>query len=85
MAELDRDLIAGLRQNTRLCKLVSTIVVMCRKTLVLALRLGLRFNPFSYTLAFTMLPPRTYVAAYALALAPVVAIAMLATGWFTRR
>lgn len=53
--------------------------------LVLALRLVLWFNPLSYALAFTTLPPRTCVAAYALALAPVAAIAMLATGWFTRR
>ena len=51
---------------------------------VLALRLLLWFNPpLSYALAFTSLPLRIYVAACALALAPVVTIAMVATGWFT--
>lgn len=51
---------------------------------VLALRLVLWFNPpLSYALAFTTLPLRTYVAACAVALAPVVTIAMFATGWFT--
>jgi len=51
---------------------------------VLALRLVLWFNPpLSYALAFTTLPLRTYVAACAVALAPVVLIAMIATGWFT--
>ncbi|MBA3455837.1 MAG: VTT domain-containing protein [Deltaproteobacteria bacterium] len=50
---------------------------------VLALRLVLWFNPpLSYALAFTTLPLRTYVAACALALAPVVLIAMIATSWF---
>ena len=42
------------------------------------------FNPpLSQALAFTTLPLRTYVAACALALAPVVAIAVVATGWST--
>lgn len=51
---------------------------------VLALRLVLWFNPpLSYALAFTKLPVRTYVAACAVALAPVVTVAMIATGWFT--
>ncbi len=51
---------------------------------VLVLRLVLWFNPpLSYGLAFTTLRLRTYVAACALALAPVVTIAMVATGWFT--
>ena len=51
---------------------------------VLALRLVLWFNPpLSYALALTTVPLRTYVAACALALAPVVAIAMVATGWLT--
>lgn len=50
---------------------------------VFALRLVLWFNPpLSYALAFTTLPLRTYVAACAVALAPVVLIAMLATSWF---
>jgi uncharacterized membrane protein YdjX (TVP38/TMEM64 family) len=50
---------------------------------VLALRLLLWFNPpLSYALAFTTLPLRTYLAACAVALAPVVTIAMIATGWF---
>jgi len=50
---------------------------------VLALRLVLWFNPpLSYALAFTSLRLRIYVAACALALAPVVTIAMVATGWF---
>jgi uncharacterized membrane protein YdjX (TVP38/TMEM64 family) len=50
---------------------------------VLVLRLVLWFNPpLSYALAFTTLPLRTYVAACAVALAPVVTIAMVATGWF---
>lgn len=46
------------------------------------LRLVLWFNPpLSYTLALTRAPAGTYVAACALALAPVVAIAVFATGW----
>jgi uncharacterized membrane protein YdjX (TVP38/TMEM64 family) len=50
---------------------------------VLALRLVLWFNPpLSYALAFTSMPARTYFAACAVALAPVVALAMIATGWF---
>lgn len=50
---------------------------------VLVLRLVLWFNPpLSYALAFTTLPTRTYLGACAVALAPVVAIAMVATGWF---
>ena len=50
---------------------------------VLALRLVLWFNPpLSYALAFTTLPLRIYLAACAVALAPVVTIAMVATGWF---
>jgi len=49
---------------------------------VLALRLVLWFNPpLSYALAFTTLSLRTYMAACAVALAPVVTIAMVATGW----
>ena len=48
------------------------------------MRLVLWFNPpLSYALAFTTLPLRTYMAACAVALAPVVTIAMIATGWFT--
>lgn len=38
--------------------------------------------PMSYALAFTTVPARTYVLAYATALAPVVTIAMIATSWF---
>jgi uncharacterized membrane protein YdjX (TVP38/TMEM64 family) len=50
---------------------------------VLALRLVLWFNPaLSYALAFVPIPARTYIAACAVALAPVVAAAMIATGWF---
>jgi uncharacterized membrane protein YdjX (TVP38/TMEM64 family) len=50
---------------------------------VLALRLVLWFNPpLSYALAFTTMPARTYIAACAVALAPVVALAMVATSWF---
>jgi uncharacterized membrane protein YdjX (TVP38/TMEM64 family) len=50
---------------------------------VVLLRLVLWFNPpLSYALAFTPMSARTYVAACAVALAPVVAVAMLATGWF---
>ncbi|MBA3464321.1 MAG: VTT domain-containing protein [Deltaproteobacteria bacterium] len=50
---------------------------------VVVLRLVVWFNaPLSYALAFTVLPLRTYVAACAVALAPVVTIAMVATGWF---
>jgi uncharacterized membrane protein YdjX (TVP38/TMEM64 family) len=50
---------------------------------VLLLRLVLWFNPpLSYALAMTRVPAREYVAGCAIALAPVVAIAMFATGWF---
>lgn len=50
---------------------------------VLLLRLVLWFNPpLSYALAFVRMPARTYIAACATALAPVVALAMIATGWF---
>jgi uncharacterized membrane protein YdjX (TVP38/TMEM64 family) len=50
---------------------------------VLVLRLVLWFNPpLSYALAFAAVPLRLYVAACAIALAPVVALAMVATSWF---
>jgi len=50
---------------------------------VLLLRLVLWFNsPLSYALAFGPIPTRVYLAACAIALAPVVALAMVATGWF---
>ncbi len=50
---------------------------------VLALRLVLWFNPpLSYALAFAPIRLSTYLAACACALAPVVALAMVATGWF---
>lgn len=50
---------------------------------VVLLRLVLWFNPpLSYALAFMAMPARTYVAACAVALAPVVAAAMVATSWF---
>ena len=50
---------------------------------VLMLRLVLWFNPpLSYALAFMPMRARTYVAACAIALAPVVAAAMVATSWF---
>lgn len=50
---------------------------------VLMLRLVLWFNPpLSYALAFVPMRARTYVAACALALAPIVAGAMVATSWF---
>lgn len=50
---------------------------------VLVLRLVLWFNPpLSYALAFTRVRLTTYLAACALALAPVVAAAMLLTSWF---
>ena len=50
---------------------------------VLLLRLVLWFNPpLSYALAFVRISTPTYIAACALALAPVVALAMIATGWF---
>ncbi len=49
---------------------------------VVMLRLVLWFNPpLSYALALTGVRPRTYVAGCAIALAPVVGLAMLATGW----
>jgi uncharacterized membrane protein YdjX (TVP38/TMEM64 family) len=49
---------------------------------VLMLRLVLWFNPpLSYALAFSKITIRTYVTACAVALLPVVSIAMLATGW----
>jgi uncharacterized membrane protein YdjX (TVP38/TMEM64 family) len=50
---------------------------------VLLLRLVLWFNPpLSYALAFMTMPARIYIAACAVALAPIVAGAMIATGWF---
>jgi uncharacterized membrane protein YdjX (TVP38/TMEM64 family) len=50
---------------------------------VLVLRLVMWFNPpVSYALAFTSVPVRTYIAACAIALAPVVAAGMIATSWF---
>jgi uncharacterized membrane protein YdjX (TVP38/TMEM64 family) len=50
---------------------------------VVVMRLILWFNPpLSYALAFVRMPARTYIAACATALAPVVALAMAATGWF---
>ena len=49
---------------------------------VLLLRLVLWFNPpLSYALAMTGIPIRVYVAGCAVALAPVVAVAVLAIGW----
>jgi uncharacterized membrane protein YdjX (TVP38/TMEM64 family) len=49
---------------------------------VLVLRLVLWFNPpLSYALAFSRISARTYVAACAIALAPVVVAAVIATGW----
>lgn len=49
---------------------------------VLVLRLILWFNPpLSYALAFSKVPIRTYVAACAIALFPVVAVAVAATSW----
>jgi len=50
---------------------------------VLLLRLILWFNPpLSYALAFMTMPARIYIAACAVALLPIVAGAMIATGWF---
>jgi uncharacterized membrane protein YdjX (TVP38/TMEM64 family) len=50
---------------------------------VIALRLVLWFNPpLSYALALTRVSLRTYVLGCALALAPVVAVAVVASGWF---
>ena len=50
---------------------------------VLMLRAVLWFNaPLSYALAFGPVPTRTYVAACATALLPIVGIAMIATSWF---
>ncbi|MGN6109257.1 MAG: TVP38/TMEM64 family protein [Kofleriaceae bacterium] len=50
---------------------------------VIALRLVLWFNPpLSYALALTPVPWRAYLAGCAIALAPVVAVAVFATGWF---
>lgn len=50
---------------------------------VIVLRLILWFNPpLSYALAFVKISYGQYIAACAVALAPVVAIAMIATGWF---
>lgn len=50
---------------------------------VILLRLVLWFNPpLSYALAMTRVPVRKYVAGCAIALLPVVALAMFATGWF---
>jgi uncharacterized membrane protein YdjX (TVP38/TMEM64 family) len=50
---------------------------------VLLLRLVLWFNSAaSYALAFGPIPFRTYAAACAIALAPVVAAAVIATSWF---
>ncbi len=50
---------------------------------VFVLRLVLWFNsPLSYALAYTPIRFMTYLAACACALAPVVAVAMVATSWF---
>jgi uncharacterized membrane protein YdjX (TVP38/TMEM64 family) len=50
---------------------------------ILVLRLFLWFNPpLSYALAFTPIGFRTYFAACAIALVPVVAIGVIATSWF---
>jgi uncharacterized membrane protein YdjX (TVP38/TMEM64 family) len=50
---------------------------------VIALRLVLWFNPpLSYALALTPVPGRAYFAGCAIALLPVVALAVFATGWF---
>ena len=50
---------------------------------VIALRLVLWFNPpLSYALALTAVPVRAYIAGCAIALVPVVALAVFATGWF---
>ncbi len=50
---------------------------------VLVLRLVLWFNPpLSYALALSAIPTRAYATGCALALAPVVALAVFATGWF---
>lgn len=52
---------------------------------ILVLRLILWFNPpLSYALAFSPVRLRTYLAACAIALLPVVAIAVTATGWAAR-
>ncbi|MBA2543166.1 MAG: VTT domain-containing protein [Deltaproteobacteria bacterium] len=49
---------------------------------VLVLRLILWFNPpLSYALAFSKVPIRTYVMACAIALFPVVVLAVVATSW----
>lgn len=49
---------------------------------VLVLRLILWFNPpLSYALAFSKVPIRTYVTACAIALFPVVVVAVAATSW----
>lgn len=50
---------------------------------VIALRLLLWFNPpLSYALALTRVPTRAYIAGCAIAIAPVVVLAVFATGWF---
>lgn len=50
---------------------------------IVLLRLIVWFNaPLSYALAFMTVPARIYIAACAVALAPVVTIAMIATSWF---
>ncbi|MEJ7604290.1 MAG: VTT domain-containing protein [Kofleriaceae bacterium] len=50
---------------------------------VFMLRLVLWFNPpLSYALALSAISTRSYLAGCALALAPVVALAVFATGWF---
>lgn len=50
---------------------------------ILLLRLVLWFNPpLSYSLAVTGVSARVYALGCALALAPVVAVAVIATGWF---
>lgn len=50
---------------------------------VLVLRLILWFNPpLSYALALSKIPTRAYITGCAIALAPVVGLAVFATGWF---
>ena len=68
----------------------SARVKACRAVCVLALAAApvLGFGraaaqALSYALALSAIPTRSYLAGCALALAPVVALAVFATGWFS--
>ena len=68
-------------KNRRLAKVFGMLETHPFRS-VLVLRLILWFNPpLSYALAFSKVPVRTYISACAVALVPVVIVAVAATSW----